>query len=233
MSEESALPPGQYASDRFPRFGLTQFARRFPKDARNVALRIDGDVREAIAVSAALLALPRVSQTSDFHCVTTWSRRSLHWSGFRFADFFERIAVPLAGPDKDATFVVLRCQDGYRSCLPLEDLLADDVLLADTLEGAPLTIEHGAPLRLVAPAHFGYKSAKHVSRVEFWRDDRRYRPAGLRFMEHPRARVALEERGRGVPGLVLRYLYRPLVRPTISRFRRAMDEYKRGQPSPD
>jgi len=233
MNEESALPPGQYASDDFPRFGLTQFARRFPRNARSVELRIDGNVRESIAVAEALRQLPRVSQTSDFHCVTTWSRRSLRWSGVRFADFFERIVVPGAGPDNEANFVVLRCQDGYRSCLPLEDLLADDVLLADTLDGEPLTIEHGAPLRLVAPAHYGYKSAKHVSRVEFWRDDRRYRPAAFRFMEHPRARVALEERGRGVPGLVLRYLYRPLVRPTIARFRRAMDDHSRGTPSAD
>jgi len=233
MNEESALPPGQYASDHFPRFGLTQFARRFPRNARSVELRIDGNVRESIAVAEALRQLPRVSQTSDFHCVTTWSRRSLRWSGVRFADFFERIVVPGAGPDNEANFVVLRCQDGYRSCLPLEDLLADDVLLADTLDGEPLTIEHGAPLRLVAPAHYGYKSAKHVSRVEFWRDDRRYRPAAFRFMEHPRARVALEERGRGVPGLVLRYLYRPLVRPTIARFRRAMDDHSRGTPSAD
>jgi len=233
MNEESALPPGQYASDDFPRFGLTQFARRFPRNARSVELRIDGNVRESIAVAEALRQLPRVSQTSDFHCVTTWSRRSLRWSGVRFADFFERIVVPGAGPDNEANFVVLRCQDGYRSCLPLGDLLADDVLLADTLDGEPLTIEHGAPLRLVAPAHYGYKSAKHVSRVEFWRDDRRYRPAAFRFMEHPRARVALEERGRGVPGLVLRYLYRPLVRPTIARFRRAMDDHSRGTPSAD
>jgi DMSO/TMAO reductase YedYZ molybdopterin-dependent catalytic subunit len=33
-----------------------------------------------------------------------------------------------------------------------------------------LTVAHGAPLRLVAPAHYGYKSAKHLSRIEFWRD---------------------------------------------------------------
>jgi DMSO/TMAO reductase YedYZ molybdopterin-dependent catalytic subunit len=227
MSEAAALPSGQRESDHFPRFGLPRFATRFPRDPGSVELRIDGNVKESIAVSAALRQLPRVSQSSDFHCVTTWSRRSLRWSGVRFADFFEHIVVPGAGPDNDATFVVLRCQDGYRCCLPLADLLADDVLLADTLDGEPLTIEHGAPLRLVAPMHYGYKSAKHVSRVEFWRDDRGYRPAGLRFMEHPRARVALEERGRVVPGLVLRFLYRPLVRPTIARFRRAMDDYTR------
>ena len=123
-------------------------------------------------------------------------------------------------------FVLLRCQDGYRTNLPLQDLLAADVLLADALNGEPLPIEHGAPLRLVAPAHYAYKSVKHLSRIEFWRDDRRWRPAGFRFMDHSRARVALEERGRGVPGWLLRHLYRPLVGPTIERFRRAMDQHR-------
>lgn len=119
--------------------------------------------------------------------------------------------------------MILRCQDGYKTSLPLADLLADSVLFAERLNGEPLQIGHGAPLRLVAPAHYGYKNVKHVYGVEFWHDDRNYLPAAFRFMDHPRARVALEERGRGVPGWLLRYLYRPLVRPVIWLFRRALD----------
>jgi DMSO/TMAO reductase YedYZ molybdopterin-dependent catalytic subunit len=158
--------------------------------------------------------------------VTTWTRRSQRWSGFRFADFFERIVVPRTRPQPEATFVVLRGQDGYAASLPLADLLADSVLLADTLNGEPLTIAHGAPLRLIAPAHYGYKNAKHISGIELWREGRRrYRSGALPFMDHPRARVAFEERGRGVPGWILRYLYRPLVRPGIHVFRRALDRH--------
>ena len=224
MSDGTKLPPGQYELDEFPRFGLGRFVNRFPKETRHIDLKISGDVDEAIAVSDELRELPRIDQTSNFHCVTTWTRCSLRWSGFLFADFFERIVVPRVRPQHDATFVILRCQDGYAVSLPLADLLADDVLFADTLNGEPLTIEHGAPLRLVAPAHYGYKNAKHVRGVEFWRDDRQYRSASFRFMDHPRARVALEERGRGVPGWLLRYLYRPLVRTTIRQFQRALDQ---------
>jgi DMSO/TMAO reductase YedYZ molybdopterin-dependent catalytic subunit len=219
------LPPGQYELDQFPRFGLIQFANRFPKETREISLKITGDVDESITVSDELRHLPRVDQTSDFHCVTTWTRCSLRWSGFRFSDFYERIVVPRARPQPDATFVILRCQDGYVARLPLADLLADNVLFAERLNGEPLPIEHGAPLRLVAPAHYGYKNAKHVKAVEFWRDDRNYRSAALSFMDHPRARVALEERGRGFPGWFLRYLYRPLVRPAILLFRRALDRH--------
>ena len=39
-------------------------------------------------------------------------------------------------------------------------------------------------------------------------------------MVHPRARVALEERGQWVPGWLLRYLYRPLIGTTVARFER-------------
>jgi len=183
MSTETKLPPGQYELEEFPRFGLSQFAKRFPKETRQIQVKITGDVDNSITVSDELRDLPRVDQTSDFHCVTTWTRRSLRWSGFRFSDFFERIVVPRARPQQDSTFVILRCQDGYGSSLPLADLLADTVLLADSLNGEPLSIEHGAPLRLVAPAHYGYKNPKHVCAVEFWRDDRQFRPsAPFRFI---------------------------------------------------
>jgi len=231
MSEEKKLPPGQYELDQFPRFGLSQFANRFPRETRQIYLKITGDVDESITVSDELRHLSRVDQISDFHCVTTWTRRSLRWSGFRFSDFYEQIVIPRARPQRDTPFVIFRGQDGYATSLPLADLLADTVLLADRLNGEPLSIEHGAPLRLVAPAHYGYKNPKHVCAVEFWSDDRQYRsPTPFRFMSHPRARVALEERGRGVPGWLLRYLYRPMVRPGIWLFQRAIEQHLRTRP---
>ena len=225
MDTPSTLPPGQREIDDFPRFGLTPFALRFPSLTEAVHLQIGGDVETPVDVGGALGHITRVDQCSDFHCVTTWTHTGLQWSGIRFSDFYSQVVVPLAAPAADATFVVLRGQDGARTSLPLEDLLAPDVLLADRLNGYPLPIAHGAPLRLVAPAHYGYKSVKHLSRIEFWRGSANYRPMGLRFMVHPRARVALEERGQWVPGWLLRHLYRPLIRPTVGRFEAAMVQY--------
>jgi Oxidoreductase molybdopterin binding domain len=105
------------------------------------------------------------------------------------------------------------------------DLLAPDVLLADRLFGQPLSLEHGAPLRLVALGHYGYKSVKHLDRIEFRVSDAGYRPYGLRFMVHPRARVAFEERGQWLPGWLLRVLYRPLIGPTVKHFEKATLQY--------
>ena len=176
-------------------------------------------------LSKELDQLQRVEQASDFHCVTTWTKRSVRWSGVRFAEFYEALVVPRASPTGDAEFVVLKGQDGYRVSMLLKDLLAPDVLLADAVDGQPLPIANGAPVRLVAPAHYGYKNAKHINRIEFWRDDGDYRSAAFSFMDHPRARVEYEERGKGVPGWLLRWVYRRSVEPARRRFQQALAEH--------
>jgi len=223
------LPPGQREIDVFPRFGLTKFARRFPGETDEITIEVSGDVAQPIRIGNELAQLERTAQISDFHCVTTWTRRAVGWSGYRFADFYRQLVLPQAQPDADVSLVVFRGQDGYRVSMPLEDLLVADVMLADTLEDQPLSVAHGAPLRLVAPAHYGYKNAKHVCGIEFWRDERHYRPAGFAFMDHPRARVEHEERGRIFPGWLLRYLYRPLIESTIRDFQTALDDKVKGQ----
>lgn len=225
MTGTGKLPPGQVETADFPRFGLTPFALRFPTELGVVRIRIAGDVEAPVEIGQELGPLEYVTQRSDFHCVTTWTRKGIEWSGVRFGDFYRELVQPLARPHAEATSVVLRGQDGARVIMLLEDLLAPDVLLADRMDGEPLSIAHGAPLRLVAPAHYGYKNIKHINRIDFLRSGADYHPFGFRFMEHPRARVALEERGRWFPGWFLRYLYRPLVSSTAKRFDEALQAH--------
>ncbi len=220
------LPPGQRESTAFHRFGLTKFAQRFPKETSSCALEVIGSVTRQLQLTDALQGLPRVEQVCDFHCVTTWSYRALRWEGVRFIDFYTQVLQPQAAPQASATLVALRGQDGACTAMLLEDLLAPDVLLADHLDGQPISVDHGAPLRLIAPAHYGYKSVKHLSRIEFREPAAGYRVSGLSFMDHPRARVAHEERGRVLPGWLLRYLYRPLIHGTVSRFAKASESRK-------
>jgi DMSO/TMAO reductase YedYZ molybdopterin-dependent catalytic subunit len=226
MTEGRGLPPGQTEIQDFPRFGWGAFAFRFPTNPSRLEIAVGGDVGESLAIRDELAALPRVEQVSDLHCVTTWTTRSIRWSGFRFRDFYQTIVVPRAKPHADANLVVLRGQDGYAGRLPLPNLLASDVLLADRLDGRPLPIAHGAPLRLVAPAHYGYKNIKHLRSIEFWRDARAYRFVGPSFMDHPTARVALEERGN-LPTWLLRRIYPTLVPPIRWLFRVALERHQR------
>ena len=225
MIRDSALPCGQREIDRLPRFGLTKFAYRFPSETKQIAIDIGGDVGESVLLCSELSNLERVDQVSDFHCVTTWTKRDVNWSGFRFADLYEQLVLPRAQGEPNAAFVVFRGQDGYQVGMQLDDLLAPDVLLADRLEGQALPIANGAPLRLVAPAHYGYKNIKHIARIEFWCKKHGYRHAAFKFMDHPRARVDQEERGTIFPGWILRRIYRPLVGPTIRKFEKALADH--------
>ena len=67
------LPPGQKESMLFPRFGLPKYANRFPSEVDRIKFSIGGDL-EDLEISDQLASLKRVDQTSDFHCVTTWSK---------------------------------------------------------------------------------------------------------------------------------------------------------------
>lgn len=226
-SRQRGLPPGQRARGDFPRFGLTPYAERFPKVVDRVQLELGGDAIEGGVLDAPFAELARVERVADFHCVTTWSHTDVCWGGVRFAEFHQHHVVPRLKPGCGVQTVLLRAQDGYRTTLPLSDLLADEVLLADTQDGAPLAVAHGAPVRLVAPAHYGYKSVKHLCRIEFWQASPPVKPAAFAFMDHPRARVAHEERGRWFPGWLLRFAYRPLIKGTVARFARAMQQSTR------
>lgn len=222
-----SLPPGQYEHPSFDRFGLGLFAKRFPQNSQTVECEILGDIKTPVTITNDLDNLQKAELLADFHCVTSWSVRSLRWSGVRFKDFYQQLIIPNAIPEPDATIVVFRGQDGYACCMQLEDLLADDVMLASELNGESLGIAHGAPLRLVAPAHYGYKNVKHIRAIEFWRDRRHYRfpfpyPG---FMDHPRARVALEERATLLPLWLIKPIYRLLMPFARRKSQRALKAY--------
>lgn len=220
-----AMPPGQRARSDFPRFGLPKYAKRIPVDTVSRQLALGGDALAPATLEAAVLEqLPRVEQVADFHCVTTWSFLDAGWSGYRFGKLYRQLIEPRIGPGDPVRFIVFRCRDGYRTTLPLEDLMAEDVLIADRLGGKPLSVAHGAPLRVVAPAHYGYKSAKHLKAIEVWRAEPPRKTGLAYFIDHPRARADREERGRVLPGWLLRLLYRPTIPGGVRRFRAALKE---------
>ncbi len=211
----SELPPGQRVSEWVP-FGLPRFARCRPTVADQPVLIIGGAVRHPSQRDWGALAyrMQRRDQRSDLHCVTTWTVRDIGWGGYRFRDL-HALLVDEVVPG-DAGWLVLRGLDGYRACLPLSDALADDVMIATHCDGEPLPAERGGPLRFVAPAHYGYKSVKHLYGIDY---RRRHVPGSAGWAEHPRGRVADEERSRYLPG----WAWRPLWRATVPKVRAAWD----------
>ena len=226
------LPPGQRRVDGFPRFG-THLHRPPPQVPHDPVIEIVGAATERQTVRVADLAsLPRVVRDADFHCVAGWSATGLRWEGVAFATFYEQLVEPALTPGTGVTHLVFGGLDGFESAVVLDDALADDVLVADRLDGQPLDGDHGAPARFVSPSQYGYMSTKHLCRIEVRTSPPRLHSLGaattvarwglrsLLFGRHPRARVWEEERLPSVPATLLRPLYRAITPPIMAASRR-------------
>ena len=146
------------------RFGLKVMAfNPIPApDPTTWSLTIEGLAREPLHLSAAdVERLPRVSQSSRLKCVQCWSGR-INWEGFRAQDLLR-----LAPPHPDPKWVRVDCADHYYDFVSVPDLLHPRTLFALGMNGEALPAEHGAPLRLVMPPKYGYKSSKLITKLTF------------------------------------------------------------------
>ena len=125
-------------------------------------LRVHGLVENEISLDwDAFQAMPQIEDVSDFHCVTRWSQLDMNWEGVRARDI-----LALAKPLPTARFAILYGYDGYITNVSLEALLDDDVIIAHSVLGAPLSRSHGGPVRLVVPKRYAWKSAKWIKAIE-------------------------------------------------------------------
>lgn len=162
--QDGRLPPGQALTLKWP----VLHEGAVPKfDAASWDLEIRGLVDSPFTVTwEEFKALPRKRITADFHCVTTWSKFDNEWEGVPFTVIAEKARIQPA-----AKYVVIRGEGGYTTNAPLEDLLREDVLLADWHAPEPLTADHGAPVRLVVPHLYAWKSAKWLRGLDFVESD--------------------------------------------------------------
>ena len=115
---------------------------------------------------ADLQAMPQTSLVRDFQCVTGWRVPGVPWAGVRLGHLLD-----LAGPTRQATAVRLTSFDGtYTESLTLDQARRPDVLVALQMLGAPVTHDHGGPVRLYVAPMYGYKSLKWLSGIELTRD---------------------------------------------------------------
>jgi DMSO/TMAO reductase YedYZ molybdopterin-dependent catalytic subunit len=163
---EKRVPPGQSLVDKFPVLSYGPTPRFNPQ---KWDFRIFGMVEEQLRFSyEEFRALPPTRQVADFHCVTTWSRLDNVWEGVSVVDLMKRVRLK-----PEARYVIVHCDGGYTTNLPLEEFVGDDVMLAWRHDGRDLEPDHGWPLRLVVPKLYGWKSAKWVRAIEFVFEDRR------------------------------------------------------------
>lgn len=159
------LPPGQHHTKSWP---VLDLGEKPVVPLNEWSLVIDGAVEEPVTLDwAAFLALPQVEDTSDFHCVTTWSLMDSVWKGVQFSTL-----AALARPLPSATHMLAYAHDGYTTNVALEEALKDDVLLVHAWNGQPLPKEHGGPVRMITPQLYAWKGAKWINRIEFLTEDR-------------------------------------------------------------
>jgi len=160
------IPPGQSLVHKFPVLSYGPTPRFNP---RKWDFRVFGMVEEELRFSyEEFRALPPSRQRTDFHCVTTWSKLDNLWEGVRVVELMTRVRLR-----PDARYVIVHCDGGYTTNLPLEEFVGEDVMLAWRHDGRDLEPDHGWPLRLVVPKLYGWKSAKWVRAIEFAFEDRR------------------------------------------------------------
>jgi DMSO/TMAO reductase YedYZ molybdopterin-dependent catalytic subunit len=167
------VPRGQHETKGFP---ILDLGVRPLFNPATWKFKVWGEVENPLEFSwDEWQALPHVRQTSDFHCVTTWSKLDVQWGGVRFSDL-----AALVMPHESARHVIQFGAEGYTTNTPLETLMDEDVLLADEfvldLNGSnngwqPIPTERGGPLRTIVPKLYAWKGSKFLVGLRFVTQD--------------------------------------------------------------
>ncbi|HSR01614.1 MAG TPA: sulfite oxidase-like oxidoreductase [Methylophilaceae bacterium] len=165
LSNNDRIPAGQTQVTNFP---VLDLGIKPEISQEQWQLKIFGLVENELTLDWDVYqSLNHITDISDFHCVTRWSQLDMDWQGVRARDILE-----MAGPLDNAKFVTMHAYDGYTTNLPLEALLDDDVLIAHSVLGEPLSKEHGGPVRMVVPKRYAWKGAKWLKAIQLHQFDR-------------------------------------------------------------
>jgi len=152
------LPPGQQAVAKIQDMGGTPGTATVD----DWSVRIYGEVEKPAVYSyQELLSLDQVDITCDIHCVTGWTLLDCQWRGVRLATIMDSVR-----PRSSGGFVIFEAAGGYASNVPISETRKENVILAHSFFGEKLLREHGAPVRVVIPDRYLYKSAKWLEAVK-------------------------------------------------------------------
>lgn len=171
--DPSRLPPGQYATERFPVLHTGSVPHFGSLD--DWTLEISGLVGCPVTLTwPQLLSLPSVEMVVDIHCVTKWSRFDTRWRGVAFETLLEQAG----GAAPAATHVLGHAEHGYTANAPLADCRGVDehgqprAMVAYEHDGLPLDPDHGYPARFLLPRLYFWKSPKWLTGLELLPADR-------------------------------------------------------------
>jgi len=148
-------PADEHNANFSKEYALTQRSGFF-----DWALSVEGSVaRPGKYTLNSLHALPARTQITRHTCEEGWTAVA-EWTGVPLSQLLQH-----AGISAKARFVNLYAYDGYQDSIDMIDAFHPQTILAYGMNGKPLPIEHGAPLRLRVETQIGYKSMKYLKRI--------------------------------------------------------------------
>jgi DMSO/TMAO reductase YedYZ molybdopterin-dependent catalytic subunit len=157
--DPARLPPGQYLTEKWP----VLHAGEVPGvDLATWTLEVSGEVEEPLTLTfEQLTQLPPTEVTTDIHCVTRWSRFDAKFKGVHWREL-----AKLVRPKSSARFAIAHAEHGFTANVPFAALEDEHALVVYEADGAPLTPDHGYPVRLFIPTKYFWKSAKWLRGIE-------------------------------------------------------------------
>ena len=145
------------------RFRIYSITGTFPKiKTSDYRLKVSGLVQRPMTFTMAdLQAMPVTSFVKTFQCVTGWKVPDVHWEGVQLSHILDTVGV-----QPGAVALSFESYDHADSeSLTIDQAHLPDVIVAYRMLGAPVTKEHGGPVRLYVAPMFGYKSLKWLSAI--------------------------------------------------------------------
>ena len=159
------LPPGQRQTKLWPVLSIDPIPYF---DKKKWDVRVEGEVENPKTFSWQEITSKemREEDTSDFHCVTSWSRYDNHWAGVSI-----KKVADIVKPKPSAKFVNFYSVGFYMTSMTIENATAPHVMMVYEWEGKPLPPEHGGPLRVITPHLYAWKGAKWLQRIVFVKEE--------------------------------------------------------------
>ncbi|MDJ1466919.1 molybdopterin-dependent oxidoreductase [Xanthocytophaga flava] len=166
-------------------YSNTHLVKTYPKSMAATDVRVNGDIgltdetfrvqdwqleveKEAgklltIGIEQ-LKKLPKTEIIYSFKCIEGWDQIQ-HWGGLSFSDFIQHFN--LESQSKKAYVGMQTPDEQYYVGIDRESALHPQTILAYEMNGHPIPVENGAPLRLIIPVKYGVKNLKRIGRITF------------------------------------------------------------------
>ncbi len=166
-----ALPPPPMKFTGLDEFYIQSYSATPRVDISTWRLEIGGLVEQPLTLTYDdIRSLPAREFTWTLECISNPPGGTLIgnqvWRGTPLVPLLER-----AGIKSEARRVLWRAADGYVTSITLDRVLHPDAMLVYEMAGGPLPPEHGFPLRVFLPGHYGQKMPKWLERIELIAED--------------------------------------------------------------